>query len=199
MTSPSSPPAATDEVTALRKAVTTLETQYSALKARLDALDARDATLISQQASLNNQQAINTSTLADLVEAHQTVIATVTGLNEKVDMVLTRLERMGDPATQTSSSPNANAGSATPLASSPSLDSSASPLAPSSPVTRKIPGLFLPPTSRPNEKLDMVVNRLDGVVDQVSRNQSSARTSAGRGSPLALSSSVTRKTKRTTR
>ena len=52
------------------------------------------------------QQATTASTLADLTESQKVVIASVTTLTEKLDIIASRLERLGDPKT---GSPQGNA------------------------------------------------------------------------------------------
>jgi len=86
---PYSPHADSAEVVALRKAVASLEVRCTALTARFDAIDSRIDNLVSQQAT-------SASTLASLVESHQVVITSVTALTEKLDVVASRLERLGD-------------------------------------------------------------------------------------------------------
>ena len=94
-----------------------MESRLSALTARLDAMDARFDSLLSQQDT-------NTSTLSELVEAQQAIIASVTSFNEKFDMIIARLEKLSDFVTPKTPSPRA-------------ASSGASSLTPSSSASRK--------------------------------------------------------------
>ena len=92
-----------------------MESRLSALTARLDAIDARFDSLLSQQAT-------NTSTLKELVEAQQATMTSVTSFDEKFDMIITRLEKLGDSVISKTPSPRAASGGVSP----PTPSSSAS-------------------------------------------------------------------------
>ncbi|KAG0728250.1 hypothetical protein GWK47_032886 [Chionoecetes opilio] len=106
----SSSPCPTDSaaVIVLPQTVTTLESRCTTLTARFDAIDARIDSLVSH-------------TLATLVESHQVVIASVTTLTEKLNVVVSRLERLGGLVPPKIPSPRASAGSAPALAPSSSV------------------------------------------------------------------------------
>ncbi|KAK4298612.1 hypothetical protein Pmani_029063 [Petrolisthes manimaculis] len=85
---------------ALRKSVATLMKRCTALKNRFSALEPRIDGLVATQAA-------NDSKLSSLVEAQQTIISTVTTLTEKIDIVVSRLEKLfeADPSPAPSPSP----------------------------------------------------------------------------------------------
>ena len=82
-------PITSPEIIALRNAVATLESRCDALAARFDAIDARIDSLVSQGAT-------TATTLSGLTESNGAVIASVSALTERLDVIASCLERLGD-------------------------------------------------------------------------------------------------------
>ena len=82
-------PRTSAEIIALRNAVAALESRCAALAARFDAIDARIDSLVSQGATA-------ATTLSGLTESHGVVIASVSALTERLDVIASRLEKFAD-------------------------------------------------------------------------------------------------------
>ena len=66
-----------------------MKSRCKVFTSRCDAIDARSESLISQQAT-------NATVIAGLVESTQAVVASVTALSGKLDVVASRLENFCD-------------------------------------------------------------------------------------------------------